>query len=80
LFDFESGRTIRDFSNENPEHPGRESVLGITFSGDGKLMASGGFATDQGTYFARLWEVATGKELRHILHSKESYGIPSLAF
>jgi RNA polymerase sigma factor (sigma-70 family) len=80
LIDFESGRTIRDFSNDNSEHRGWESVLGITFSADGKLIASGGFTTDQGTYFARLWEVATGKELRRFMHSKQSHGIPSLAF
>ena len=80
LIDFESGRTIRDFSNDNPEHPGWESVLGITLSADGKLMASGGFTIDHGTYFARLWEVETGKELRRFMHSKQSYGIPSLAF
>jgi WD40 repeat protein len=80
LIDFESGRTIRDFSNDNPEHRGWESVLGITFSADGKLMATGGFTTDHGTYFARLWEVETGKELRRFRHSKQSYGIPSLAF
>src|SRR5437763_3178704 len=46
LIDFESGRTIRNFSNRNPESnlgSGWESVLGITFSADGKLMASGGF-------------------------------------
>src|SRR5262249_49371681 len=78
--DFESGRTIRDFSNHNPDRKGWDSVLGIAFSADGKRMASGGFTTDQGTYFARLWEVETGKELRRFMHSKHNYGIPSLAF
>ena len=46
LIDVESGKTIRDFSNANPESSlgsGWESVLGIAFSRDGKLMASGGF-------------------------------------
>jgi RNA polymerase sigma factor (sigma-70 family) len=83
LIDFESGKMIRGFSNENPESglgKGWETVLGIAFSRDGKLMASGGFTNDKGTYFARLWEVETGKELRRFMHSKTSYGIPSLAF
>ena len=83
LIDLASGRTIRDFSNDNPESSlGKHfsTVLGIAFSQDGKLMASGGFANDQGTYFARLWEVETGKEIRRFAHSKRSYGIPSLAF
>jgi RNA polymerase sigma factor (sigma-70 family) len=83
LIDVESGKTIRDFSNDNPESGlGRNwtTVLGIAFSRDGKWMASGGFANDKGNYFARLWEVKTGKELRRFLHGKTSYGIPSLAF
>jgi RNA polymerase sigma factor (sigma-70 family) len=82
LVDVETGKTIRDFSNANPESSlkGWDSVLGIAFSQDGKLMASGGFNNDKGTYFARLWEVETGKELRRFRHAKNSYGIPSLAF
>ncbi len=80
LIDFESGKTIRDFTNDNPEHPGWESVLGIAFSADGKLLVNGGFTIDKGTYFARLWDVETGEELRRFMHSKNSYGIPSLAF
>ena len=83
LIDFASGKTIRDFSNDNPEsnlHSDFSTVLGIAFSPDGKWMASGGFANNQGNYFARLWEVKTGKELRRFLHGKNSYGIPSLSF
>ncbi len=83
LIDIESGKTIRDFSNANPESSlgaGWETVLGIAFSADSKLMASGGFNNDKGTYFTRLWDVETGKELRRFIHSKQSYGIRSLAF
>jgi WD40 repeat protein len=83
LIDFASGKTIREFSNDNPESDlgsGWESVLGIAFSPDGKLMASGGFVNDRGNYFARLWDVQTGKEIRRFMHGKTSYGIPSLAF
>ena len=82
LIDFESGKTIRDFSHDNPESilsSDFSTVLGIAISQDGKLMAAGGFDNEKGTYFARLWEVETGKELRRFMHSKYSYGIPSLA-
>ena len=85
LIDFESGKTIRDFSNVNPESKLSSpfmSVLGIAFSQDAKLMASGGFIKGQvpGTCIARLWEVETGKELRRFLHTTRGYGIRSLAF
>jgi RNA polymerase sigma factor (sigma-70 family) len=83
LIDFESGKTIRTFTIENPESvlpAGFSHVLGIAFSPDGKLMASGGYDNDQGNEFARLWDVATGKELRRFQHGKRSYGIRSLAF
>jgi RNA polymerase sigma factor (sigma-70 family) len=83
LIDFESGKKIRDFSHDNPESnlsKSFETALGIAFSPDGKRMASGGFDNDKGNYFARLWDVQTGKELRRFMHGKNSYGIPSLAF
>jgi RNA polymerase sigma factor (sigma-70 family) len=83
LIDLESGQTIRDFAPENPESSLPESfrtVLGVAFSPDGKLLASGGFDNDKGNYFARLWEVETGKELRRFMHGRTSYGIPCLAF
>lgn len=83
LIDFESGEMIRGFSNDNPESKlsaSFQTVLGIAISADGTMMASGGFANDQGTYFACLWEVETGKELRRFAHTNRSYGIRSLAF
>jgi RNA polymerase sigma factor (sigma-70 family) len=83
LIDFESGKWIRDFSHDNPESVlgnGFLSVLGIAFSPDGKRMANGSFDNEKGNYFARLWDVKTGKELRRFMHGKRSYGIPSLAF
>jgi RNA polymerase sigma factor (sigma-70 family) len=83
LVDFESGKTIRTFTIENPESSlpaGFSHVLGIAFSPDGKLMASGGYDNDHGNEFARLWDVETGKELRRFPHGKPCYGIRSLAF
>jgi WD40 repeat protein len=71
LIDFESGRTIRDFPHEN-------TVLEIAFSQDGKLMAGSSYEKENGDYFARLWEVETGKELRRFRSGKN--GIRQIAF
>src|SRR5262249_43893120 len=71
LFDFESGKKIRDFSNENPESSlgkGWESVLGIAFSRDGKRMASGGFTNDKRIYFSPLLDMENRKELPPFMH------------
>src|SRR5262249_15442605 len=67
---------------ENPESSlgkGWESVLGIAFSRDGKMMASGGFTNDKGIYFARRWDGEIGNELRRFVHGKHRHGIPRLA-
>jgi RNA polymerase sigma factor (sigma-70 family) len=83
LIDYESGKTIRDFSLENPESALPNSfagVLAIAFSPDGKRMASGGYENDKDNYFARIWEVETGKELRRVMHGKKGYGVRCLAF
>jgi RNA polymerase sigma factor (sigma-70 family) len=74
LVDLESGKTIRDFSAD------KLSVMEFAFSPDGKLMASGGYDNDNDNYFARLWDVETGKELRRFMHGKQGYGIASLSF
>ena len=76
LIDLESGKEIRDFSAE------KLSVMEFAFSPDGKLMASGGYDSDKDreNYFARLWDVETGKELRRFMHGKQGSGIASLAF
>src|SRR5215472_12370091 len=76
LIDFASGKPIRDFATDNL------SVNAIAFSPDGKLMASGGYDCDKDreNYFARLWDVETGKEIRRFMHGKQGFGIASLAF
>jgi RNA polymerase sigma factor (sigma-70 family) len=73
LIEFESGKTIRDFPHNN-------TVLSIAFSHDGKLMAGGGYDSEKGDYFARLWEVETGKELRRFRTGNNGYGIRQMAF
>ncbi len=83
LIDFASGQTIRTFVHENPESSlsgGQPQVLAIAFSPDGKWMASGGYANDKDNYFARLWDVETGKEVRRFMHGIKGYGVRSLAF
>jgi RNA polymerase sigma factor (sigma-70 family) len=83
LIDFETGKTIRDISMTNPESdlgPDWSSVLDVAISPDGKLLASGGYDNDKGNYFARLWDVETGKELRRFPHGKQGYGVRCLAF
>jgi RNA polymerase sigma factor (sigma-70 family) len=82
LIDFESGKTIRTFVHENPEasHGGSPQVLAIAFSPDGKWMASGGYANDKDNYFARLWDMETGKEVRRFMHGIKGYGVRSLTF
>jgi RNA polymerase sigma factor (sigma-70 family) len=73
LIDFESGKSIRDFPHDQP-------VLGVAFSPDGKRMAGGGYDNDKGNYFARLWDVETGRELRRFAHGRTGYGIRALDF
>ena len=57
LIDVATGKVIRTF-----DMPAAASAC--VFSPDGKLMATGGYEQEKGVYYARLWEVATGKELR----------------
>ena len=81
LIDFESGKLIRDYVHENPEPTNTfPLVLAVAFSPDGKLMATGGYSKVKDDYFARLWDVETGKEVRRFLHGKQGSGIASLEF
>jgi RNA polymerase sigma factor (sigma-70 family) len=83
LIDFESGKTTRTFAHDNPESSlsgGQPQVLAIAFSPDGKWMASGGYGNVKDDYFARLWDVETGKEVRRFMHGRKGYGVRSLAF
>jgi RNA polymerase sigma factor (sigma-70 family) len=71
LLDVEQGKVIRSFAH-------KETVFAVAFSPDGQLLAGGGYDSEGGTYFGRLWEVATGKELRRFSCGKG--GIRTLAF
>src|SRR5579883_391642 len=83
LLDLASGKTIRTFVHDNPESAlpsGFPQVLTIAFSADGKWMATGGYGNEKENYFARLWDVETGKEVRRFMHGRNGYGVRSLAF
>lgn len=83
LIDLASGKTIRNFVHDNPESALPSSfpqVLAVAFSADGKWMASGGYGNEKEDYFARLWDVETGKEVRRFMHGRKGYGVRSLAF
>jgi RNA polymerase sigma factor (sigma-70 family) len=59
LVEVETGKLIRTFT------PGG-AASACAFSPDGKLMATGGYEVEKDVYYARLWEVGTGKELRRL--------------
>jgi RNA polymerase sigma factor (sigma-70 family) len=63
LVDVRTGKVTRTFEQA-------AAVATCVFSPDGKLMASGGYESEDRVYFARLWEVATGKELRRFPFGK----------
>jgi RNA polymerase sigma factor (sigma-70 family) len=71
LLDLEKGAVTRTFAHQNV-------VYAVAFSPDGRLLAAGGYDSNGDNYFARLWEVATGKELRRCLGVHG--GIRTLAF
>lgn len=73
LIDYESGKPIRDFPHEG------WGAIGVAFSPDGRRLAAGGYDKDNENYFVRLWDVATGKEIRRFQHGKQGYGIRNLA-
>ncbi|QJW97137.1 sigma-70 family RNA polymerase sigma factor [Frigoriglobus tundricola] len=59
LIDLTRGEVVRTL-------PHAHVVFAAAFSPDGKQLVGGGYDSEKGTYFARLWETETGKE-RHRL-------------
>ena len=66
IWDVKTGKELRKFGNPKPiELPisfvnfGKSNFLAVAFSPDGKQIISGG-----GGYILKLWDVATGRELR----------------
>jgi RNA polymerase sigma factor (sigma-70 family) len=58
LIDVGTGKVTRTFARG-------WAASACVFSPDGKLMATAGYEKEKDVYVARLWEVGTGKELRH---------------
>jgi RNA polymerase sigma factor (sigma-70 family) len=74
LIDVETGKLNRTFDMP-------AAARACVFSADGKLMATGGYEQENGVYYARLWEVATGKELRRFpIAHQTNRPITTLAF
>ncbi len=74
LIDVETGTAQRTFDKG-------AAVRACVFSPDGQLMATGGYEQENGVYYARVWEVATGKELRRFAIGHElNRPISALAF
>jgi WD40 repeat protein len=74
LIDVETGAVKRTFDKGAP-------VRACVFSPDGKRMATGGYEEENGVYYARLWDVATGKEVcRFALGHELNQPVGALAF
>jgi RNA polymerase sigma factor (sigma-70 family) len=74
LIDVETGEVKRTFDKG-------AAARACVFSADGKLMAAGGYEQEKGVYYARLWETATGNELRRFaIGSELNRPVGALAF
>ena len=74
LWDVATGKEVRSFTRVEEERP-----RCLAFSPDGKVLASGCFASTKTTQApVRLWDVATGKELRQL--RGHLFWVSSLAF
>lgn len=69
LIDVEKAESVRTFAHPN-------AVFAAAFSADGKLLAAGGY--DSPKYFIRLWDVATGREVRKL--NGHAGGVRTVAF
>ncbi len=71
LIDIDKGTVLRSLAHQHV-------VFAAAFSPDGRLLAAGGYDSEGNTYFARIWQVAGGKELRRC--NSGAGGIRTLAF
>ena len=71
LIDLAKRQVIRTFPHTN-------TVFAAAFSPDGKHLVGGGYDSEQSVYFARRWEVDTGRELSRLRFGR--YGIRSVAY
>jgi WD40 repeat protein len=74
LIDVATCQVTRTFARGAP-------VRTCAFSPDGKLLATGGYEQDNGVYYARILEVATGNEVRRLAIGHElNLPIGAIAF
>ncbi len=59
LVDLAKGEVVRTL-------PHSHIVFAVAFSPDSKQLVGGGYDSEENVYFARLWEVGTGKELHRL--------------
>jgi WD40 repeat protein len=71
LVDLDKGQVVRSFRHQ-------QTVFAGAFSPDGKLLAVDGYESEGPKYFTRLWDIASGKEVRRFVGGRG--GLRSLAF
>ena len=74
LWDVKTGQLLRELHGLSDVR----DVRAVGFSRDGKVLATGDYDNKQSLPVIRLWDAATGKELRRI--EGRFHGIESLAF
>jgi RNA polymerase sigma factor (sigma-70 family) len=68
-WDLTTNKPLPQFAGVHGQH-----IMAVALSPDGKLLASGGYGNDTG----RLWDVATGKEVRRL--RPYNSGVSAMAF
>jgi RNA polymerase sigma factor (sigma-70 family) len=71
LVDLDKAEVVRSLAHQ-------QIVFAGAFSPDGKLLAADGYEYDNQVYFTRLWDVASGKEVRRFKGGRS--GLRTLAF
>lgn len=71
LISLAQGKVVRTYRHANV-------VFAAAFSPDGKELVAGGYDSENDVYFARIWEVDTGREVRRLPYGQA--GIRCVAY